>query len=154
MNIQIENGKVVEVVIGGEKFYLKDVSVNDISELQKHVSYFEKHMQGEEEGHPWTESELKEFIEDSTEKQRGMLEFLSKHPNGVDSLVLIKELGLNTSQAIAGMRAGFTKRTQRDFGNKEEIVESEWIKEKWMNEYWIKEEYFKFIKEYFESNKS
>jgi len=153
MEIKTENDNIVEVMVGGSRFHLKNVGVSDISELQKHVSYFEGHMQEEGNGHSWTESEIKEFIENSTKNQRKMLEFLSKHPNGVDSAVLIKELELGTSQAIAGMRAGFTRRTKRDFGNKEEIVESDWIKEKWMNEYWIKDEYFKFIKEYFEKNK-
>lgn len=151
MDIKIENQKVASVAIGKETFYLKEVNVSDIPELQKHVTYFEKHLQSEEQGRPWTDEEVKEFLADSTDPQKKLFEVLSKDTEGFDADQLKKQMGLTNSQALAGMRAGLTRRAKRDYGKKEDIIENEWVIDKGMNEYWLNEDYFDIVKDYFKS---
>jgi len=148
MNLEVNENNITSVTIGKRMLYLKDLNTKDLPELQEHVAFFEKHLKDDEEGLPWKEEEIKVFVEDSSKQQKEMLKILTQYPDGIKTTDLIKKLGYDAPQAIAGLRAGFTRRTAKVFGKKSKIVESEWNPDEGMHEYWINEDYFPQIKKF------
>lgn len=146
--LKIENGFVREVKL--EKFVLPiKVSVSELEELEKHISYLKKIMTVDNDGaYEWTRKELLDFLKDSTEGQKKLIKFTleSGRPSSSD---IVKALSLGSSQAIAGLRAGFTARIKRDFGFKEKVLRSDWNVNNYENDYYINGKCIEVLKEFF-----
>jgi hypothetical protein len=101
------NGTIVsEIKFLDEWRQVDNISTDNLNELIEHAKFFEDHISANREivnnddvmKKIWTTGEIREFFEDSTEKQKALIRVLISK-NGAPILMkdLIKELGLKTS---------------------------------------------------------